>query len=63
MPGKVSAEEIKERGYNLDIRNPHTEVEYAGNPEKLLLELTRAEEEVNLVRDQLKDVLTEALLR
>ena len=60
---KVSAEEIRERGYNLDIRNPHTEVENVGNPEKLLVELNRAEERVNLVRDQLKEVLTEALLR
>ena len=60
---KVSAEEIKERGYNLDIKNPHTEVEYVGNPEKLLVELNRAEAEVIAVRDQLKNVLAEALLR
>ena len=60
---KVSAKEIEERGYNLDIKNPHTEVEYVGNPEKLLVELNRAEAEVTAVRDQLKNVLAKALLR
>ena len=51
------------RGYNLDIKNPHTEEEDLGDPETLLEELTRAEAEVNSVRDQLKGILTEALLR
>ena len=60
---KVSAAEIKERGYNLDIRNPHTEVEYYDNPETLLAELKDAEAKVNTVRDQLKNALAEALLR
>ena len=60
---KVSAEEIKERGYNLDIKNPHTEEEDYGDPEELLKELTYAETEVVKVRDQLKEILTEALVR
>ncbi len=39
---KVSAEEIKERNYNLDIKNPHTEDEDHGDPEELLAEQRRA---------------------
>ena len=60
---KVSADEIKARGYNLDIKNPHTEDEDHGDPETLLEELTSAEGKVASVRDQLKRILTEALLR
>ena len=60
---KVSAEEIKAHGYNLDIKNPHTAGEDLGDPETLLEELTSAEAEVASVRDQLKEILTEALVR
>ena len=60
---KVSAEDIKERGYNLDIKNPHSEGEEFGDPEALLAELNSAEANVTAVRDQLKEVLAEALLR
>ncbi|WP_295544198.1 class I SAM-dependent DNA methyltransferase [uncultured Thiohalocapsa sp.] len=60
---KVSAEEIKARGYNLDIKNPRVEEEDHGDPETLLEELTNAEAEVVAIRDQLKQILSEALLR
>ena len=60
---KVSAEDIKARGYNLDIKNPHTAAENLGDPATLLAELTSAEAEVISVRDQLKRILAEALLR
>ena len=60
---RVSAEEIKENNYNLDIKNPHSEGEQYGDPETLYRELISAEAEVTLVRDQLKAVLTEALSR
>ena len=60
---KVSVETIKERGYNLDIKNPHTDVEDYGDPETLLAELTKAEAKVTALQDQLKNVLAEALLR
>lgn len=59
---KVGAVQIKERGYNLDIKNPHTEAEDYGDPEKLLEELQASESEVESVRAKLKDILTEALL-
>lgn len=60
---KVSAEEIKARGYNLDIKNPHKVEEDHGDPEMLLDELNAAETDVAAIRDQLKAILTEALAR
>ena len=60
---RVSADEIEARGYNLDIKNPHTAEEDRGDPEALLDELNSAEAEVVSVREQLKRTLTEALLR
>ena len=60
---KVSAEEVKARGYNLDIKNPHTVAEDHGDPETLLQDLTAAEAEVAALRDQLKAILSEALAR
>ena len=60
---KVEAEDIKARGYNLDVKNPHSEGEDHGDPEALLAELNAAEANVTAVRGQLKDVLAEALLR
>ena len=60
---KVGAEEIEARGYNLDIRNPHTETDDLGDPETLLAELDAAEAKVVSVRGQLQDMLAAALLR
>ena len=60
---RVSADEIKARGYNLDIKNPNTVDEELGDPEALLERLNSAEAEVVTVRDQLKGILAEALLR
>ena len=42
---KVTAEEVKARGYNLDIKNPHTVADDHGDPETLLAELDAAEAE------------------
>ena len=44
----MSVEEIKARGYNLDIKNPHTVGEDHGDPEALLEQLTSAEAEVGV---------------
>ena len=60
---KVSAEEIKARGYNLDIKNPHSVADDHGDPETLLADLARAETETAGLRDQLKAILAEALAR
>ena len=55
---KVSAEEVKARGYNLDIKNPHTVDEDHGDPEDAAgADLTKAEAEVAAIRDQLKAIL------
>jgi len=60
---KVTADEVKARGYNLDIKNPHTEDDDHGAPEELLADLGRAETEVTAIRDELKAILVEALTR
>jgi len=60
---KVSAEEIKARGYNLDIKNPHAVADDLGDPEDLLMELHAAENATAALRDQLKAILAEALAR
>jgi type I restriction enzyme M protein len=60
---RVMAEEVKARGFNLDIKNPHAEAEDPGDPEELLADLSKAEVEIASLRDQLKAILTEALAR
>ena len=60
---KVSSDDIKAGGYNLDIKNPYTEEAERGDPETLLNELNAAEAEVESLRNRLKEVLAEALLR
>ncbi len=60
---KVTAEEVKVRGYNLDIKNPHTVADDHGNPEVLLESLNEAEAETASLRGQLKAILAEALAR
>ena len=60
---KVTAEEIKARGYNLDIKNPHTVSDDHGDPEILLAELNDAEVRTASLREQLKSILAEALAR
>ena len=59
---KVSAEEVKARGYNLDFKNPHTVADDHGDPAELLLSLNQAETQAAALRDQLKAILQVALL-
>src|SRR5439155_6818503 len=40
---KVSADEVKARGYNLDFKNPHTVEDDHGDPAELLAKLEEAE--------------------
>lgn len=58
---RVSAEEVRARGYNLDIKNPHTIADDHGDPETLLADLASAEAETGALRNQLKVILAEAL--
>ena len=60
---KVTAADIKTRGYNLDVKNPHTTETNHGDPEELLAKLTAAEAETAALRNQLKAILAEALIR
>jgi len=60
---QVTAEEVKARGYNLDFKNPHTVKQDYGDPEELLARLEETEARAGSLRDQLKNILGEALLR
>jgi len=60
---RVSIDDIKARGYNLDIDNPNAAAEEYGDPDRLLaryqMHLTRAAD----LREQLKAELGEAIER
>ena len=58
---RVTGEAVKARGYNLDIKNPHSIADDHGDPETLLADLARAEAEAAGYRNQLKAILAEAL--
>ncbi|MBP1467325.1 SAM-dependent DNA methyltransferase [Candidatus Chloroploca sp. M-50] len=60
---RVSAEEVQARGYNLDIKNPHVVADDHGDPQQLLADLDAAEARSAELREQLKAILAEALLR
>jgi type I restriction enzyme M protein len=60
---KVSIDAIKARGYNLDIKNPHTVADDYGDPAEWLAKLQESDRETAALRDQLKGILAEALLR
>ena len=60
---RVSLEEIKGRNYNLDFKNPHTVADNHGDPLELLEKLDKAEYQAAMLRDELKSILAEALLR
>ncbi|WP_441281152.1 N-6 DNA methylase [Tardiphaga sp. 862_B3_N1_1] len=60
---RVTADEVKARGYNLDIKNPHSVADDHGDPKSLLAELEKAEAEATGLRGQLKAILAEALVR
>ena len=60
---RVTVEDVKARGYNLDFKNPHTVADDHGDPETLLTDLEAAERDVVALRDKLKSILAEALAR
>ncbi len=60
---KVTIDQVKERNYNLDFKNPHTVEENHGDPAELLAKLEASETETDHLRDRLKSILAEALLR
>lgn len=58
---KVSAKEIKERGYNLDIKNPFQEVNELASPEELLDKYKATESNISSIQEKIINVLNEAL--
>ncbi|PKN34560.1 MAG: DNA methyltransferase [Deltaproteobacteria bacterium HGW-Deltaproteobacteria-19] len=60
---KVTIDEIRARNFNLDFKNPHTVEENHGDPTELLAKLEQSEAETARLRDRLKAILEEALLR
>jgi type I restriction enzyme M protein len=60
---KVTADEVKARGHNLDIKNPHTVADDHGDPKTLLAQLDSLEAQTAKLRDQLKSILANALTR
>jgi type I restriction enzyme M protein len=58
---KVSAEDIKARGYNLDIKNPHQEVDDLASPEDILAKYRSTERSISRIQQEIVNVLNEAL--
>ena len=58
----VTAEALKARGYNLDIKNPHMIAADYGDPAIVLESLNAAEAETTTLRDRLKAIFAEALI-
>ena len=58
---KVTAEDIKAKNYNLDVKNPHVGEQINHDPDKLLEKYAKQQQEISGLRDQLKTILAEAL--
>jgi type I restriction enzyme M protein len=58
---KVSIDEIIERNFNLDIKNPYQGELVNHDPEELLASYQQQQQEISALRDQLKDILGTAL--
>ena len=58
---KVSIDDIIARNYNLDIKNPHVGEVISHDPEELLADYAKQQADIQILRDQLKDILSNAL--
>lgn len=58
---KITIEEIIERNFNLDIKNPHVGEVESHDPDELLQQYEAQQQEIQGLRDQLKGILAEAL--
>ncbi|HIF9159624.1 TPA: N-6 DNA methylase [Photobacterium damselae] len=58
---KVSIKDIIERNFNLDIKNPHQEEVIAHDPQELLASYQQQQQEITELRNQLKNILGDAL--
>lgn len=59
---KVPVEEIINRNYNLDIKNPHAPESSLGDPNELLREYQGIEGEIKAIQNQILKVLDESLM-
>lgn len=58
---KVGIEEIIARNYNLDFKNPHVGEQINHDPEELLECFNKQQAEIQGLREQLKNILSDAL--
>lgn len=58
---KVSIDQIKAAGYNLDQKNPHAVDAVSHDPEQLLADYARLQGEAQALRDELKEILAKSL--
>ncbi|WP_261887501.1 type I restriction-modification system subunit M [Vibrio aerogenes] len=58
---KVSIDDIIERNFNLDIKNPYQDEVESYDPEELLASYEQQQQEITTLRNQLKDILGNAL--
>jgi len=58
---KVSINEIIERNFNLDIKNPYVGEVISHDPEELLSDYSKQQADIQALRDQLKGILSSAL--
>lgn len=58
---QVSIEDIKQRNYNLDIKNPHIGEQVSHDPQELLQQYAQQQQAISDLREQLKNSLQQAL--
>jgi type I restriction enzyme M protein len=58
---QVSIDDIIARNFNLDIKNPHVGEQISHDPQELLANYASQQHNIQLLRDQLKGILAEAL--
>ncbi len=58
---KVSADEIKSRNYNLDVKNPYQESDDLSSPAEIMEQYRACESKISSIQDEIINVLSEAL--
>jgi type I restriction enzyme M protein len=58
---QVSIDDIIARNFNLDIKNPHVGEQISHDPQELLIDYAKQQEDIQALRDQLKGILSAAL--
>jgi len=58
---KVSIDQIRAAGYNLDQKNPHIGEQQSHDPDVLLADYARLQAEAQALRDELQGILAQSL--